>query len=255
MVLVSTFLYAVRNANSLQIKYGYETNHDLEDAKHHILSRYGSYYHDVDILHIVPVRVRGRDAEDALKTRMLHRWTHGEFLVFADEATMRTELAAVYPELACPEDEAFKKTSCRESKEAREARRSAREETRAVVSAAAIAASKRRAEDIAAREAIKCARRDVPRGAAKVKLERLQAHEGIHKWAAACLLEADEAAFVTLETLRNSLRRGMPECDVGPRVLKARLESLYPRHSFKEKHTVAGVRHNTVMTGVRLMDM
>ena len=107
MTLQKTFLYAVRDAHTLHVKFGYTTESNLPAAAKHLVSRYGTSYLHCELLQVVPVPMRGQDAERQVKARLAAYYVKREFLLFTDELTLKQELETTYAELSCPVQVAY----------------------------------------------------------------------------------------------------------------------------------------------------
>ena len=142
MTLQKTFLYAVRDARTLHVKFGYTAASDLSAAAKHLTSRYGTSYLHCDLLQVVPVRTRGQDAERQVKARLATYYVKREFLQFPDELTLKQELENTYAELSCPVQAAYQvERTGRECPQERLRRRCAVEAARATAVKANIAAA------------------------------------------------------------------------------------------------------------------
>ena len=249
MTLVRTYLYAVRNHTSLEVKFGFSTSDDLPAAHRQLRSRYSSYYLDYDLLQLVPVRTPGRKAEAALKARLAAHHVGSEFLKFGDEATLQAALRDAYEDQRCPESEAHRVESCRESKEAREARRSAREEARRAATAASIAGSKRRAETALARQA-KMQAVTARRTATKPRVwseEDLDLE--ISAWARKSVALCPGAHFLVAEAYRAFCTA---KGDTPQRAFGHRLVKLFAA-SFSAQKKIDGKNTRNVFDGLRLL--
>ena len=254
-VTFRTFLYGVRDGTALRLKYGYQTALDLESARVDILGRYRVCYFHCEVLHVVPVAVRGKHAEDALKARLRKFHLGREFFEFPDEATLQTTLREAYSALACAEDQAHKKQSHRGDAALRAERRREKAEIAAQKDAEIRASRKRSLELTQAREESKRTRIEThTQRLQKQQVCKQQEDTVLNDWLRDHL-DVSSSVFILKRDVEKRVSVG--GIRIPPKRLKQCLEAMFASQGVqcREQHYSKGVRYRSAWVGLRWKDI
>ena len=244
---VRTFVYAVRDAASLRIKFGFNTSLDLQAAHAAVLGRYRVSYFECELLRLVPVAVAGRRAEKALKQDLSAYYLAREFMAFPDEATLQRSLTRAYERLACEESTAYTVQSCRGDAALRAARRAARAEAAAAQDAEIKATLLKRKRVVEEREAAKRARLEKPPKVVEQKKEADVQHE-VARWVKEHVSVMERAHFTANVAYRHFAAVGGA---VPNRMFKQQLQRHLLSHFHPQKR-VEGENVKSVYSGLHL---
>ena len=246
-VTFRTFLYAVRDGDALRLKYGYMSCLDLQTARTAVKGRYRCCYYLCDVLQVVPVSLKGTEAENLLKERLRSYHVGREFLQFPDEPTLQASLRDAYAALACEESAAHEKLSHRGDAALRAERRRERAEM-AAKKHEEIRASRKRSLEVA--EEKEAAKR--MRIARRQQTARMQ--DGLPRlpsWAAEHICVGTKRDFITKNALQQKLQAS--GLAIAPHQLKRQICTLFAEFDIvcKEQHCVDGKRHRSAFVSLR----
>ena len=247
MAEVRTFLYAVGDDRLDECKYGFQTAPNEQAATAQVTSRYRSVYRLFVLHQLVPVPMRGRDAEAQLKEQLAPYWDRNELLVFPDRLSMHWLLGSAYAALACPEEQAYVKISSNAVRIGAQAAAERRAKRRAD-QVAIEEERKRRDEAWSAEQAARAAAEEAKRQDAE---ERRCARDNaaLRRWLTVAFSRGSQEDFVLLTDVhRLLLAAGFFE---GPRKLKRILDDVWGPETYVKEYWLAGTRYNSAYISMR----